>query len=81
MVAEANPNEPAAVVLKAFLACMPVSIVVYRFHIQNHFIIGLSLVAGVLLQALIPPRKKGMLLLLTAAIVYALFYSLMWKTN
>ncbi len=70
---------PVVPVLKSFLACIPVSIVVYGLKVRSHSIIGLSLIAGVLLQALIPPRKKGLLLLLSGSVLYTLIYFLLGR--
>lgn len=42
---------------------------------KHHALFGLTLIAGVLLQALVPPRKKGFLPALTFAIAFTVVYS------
>ena len=46
---------------------------------RHHLIGGLALIAGALLQALIPPRTKGLLPLLAFAVAWAVFYTFFWK--
>jgi hypothetical protein len=77
MDAESKSNGHGPAAIKVFLVCMPVSIVVYELHVKNHVIIGLSLVAGVLLQALVPPRKRGLLPLLAGTVIYTVIYALL----
>jgi len=76
MGAQSKPDENLMGTLKTFLAVMPLSIVLYGFHVKNHLVIGLACVAGVLLQTVIPPHKQRLFLLLTSAIVFTLVYSL-----
>ena len=79
MSAQSKTDENIVGALKTFLAIMPLSIVVYEFHVGNHLIIGLACVAGVLLQTVIPPHKQRLFLLLTSAIVFTFVYSLFGK--
>jgi len=48
---------------------------IYSFHVENHLLVGLSFIAGVLLQALIPPWKMGLVRMLTGTTLFALVYS------
>jgi hypothetical protein len=79
MGAQSKADENIAGAIKTFLAIMPISIVVYGFHVRNPLTIGLASVAGVLLQTVIPPHKQRLFLLLMSAIVFTLVYSLFGK--
>lgn len=71
---EATPS--ATIWLKVCVAVLP-SILVPRFNPPHeHLLFSLSLVAGVLLQALIPPRKKGLVLVLVLTSITAVVYFL-----
>ena len=62
--------------------CLPIILApIFGFRDLNrhHFEAGLALTAGVLLQALIPPRKKGLVPLLALAVAFTLVYTLFWK--
>ena len=75
MKAQASSDEYAAAAVKVFIGGLPSSIVIYRFHTEDHLIVGLSFVAGVLLQALIPPRKLALSRMLAAATLFTIAYS------
>ncbi len=76
MNVEAQSNSVhVASALKVFVACIPSSIVIYRFRVEDHLIIGLSSVLGVLLQALVPPRKLGLVRMLVATTAFTIAYS------
>jgi len=79
MGAQSKTDENLIGTLKTFLVLMPPAIVVYGFHVKNHLTIGLSYVVGVLLQAVIPPHKQRLFLLLTSTIAFTLVYSLFGK--
>lgn len=61
-------------IFKALLICLPGTILMELGHIHNHWLIGGALVFGVLLQALVPPRTKGLGRALAVAIVIAVLY-------
>src|SRR6266478_2504933 len=75
MEKQSSSDEHVAATLKVFVGCIPSSIVIYRFHVEDHLIVGLSAVAGVLLQALVPPHKLGLLRMLTATALFTIVYS------
>jgi len=70
-----SSSEHVAATVKVFVACIPSSIVIYRFRVEDHLIVGLSSVAGVLLQALVPPRKLGLVRMLAATTAFTIAYS------
>jgi len=61
-------------VLKVLVGILP-SMVVRELQMPHkRLLFSLSLVLGVLMQALVPPRKKGLLPLLVAASIIGLAY-------
>jgi hypothetical protein len=46
---------------------------------QHHLLAGLTVILGVLLQALVPPRRKLLLPLLALAVAFTVVYSVFWK--
>jgi len=75
MEQEQGANEQVAATLKVFVAFMPPSLMIYRFHVENRLLVGLSFIAGALLQALIPPWKMGLARGLTGVTLFTLVYS------
>jgi hypothetical protein len=79
---QASVNEDARLLLKVLVLFVPPTIAPYVFDTAtHHFLAGLSLITGVLLQALIPPRRKGLLLLLGFSVVFAFAYSVFVKPS
>lgn len=74
MEPESRTNEVAAT-LKVFVACIPPTLMIYRFHVENHLLVGLSSIAGVLLQTLVPPWRLGLVRMLTATALFTLVYA------
>ncbi len=74
MEREPRTNEVAAT-LKVFVACIPPTLLIYRFHVENHLLVGLSSIAGLLLQTLVPPWRLGFVRMLTATALFTLVYS------
>jgi hypothetical protein len=65
---------------KCVLLCLPSLVLQPLVDLRAHRLWGgFSFILGVLLQALIPPRKKGLLLLLTFAVGFTIAYSMFWK--
>jgi hypothetical protein len=68
--------------LKIAVLCIPtLAAPLVGFHdlSRHHLAAGIALIAGVLLQALIPPRKKALLPLLGLAVAFTLVYTILWK--
>jgi hypothetical protein len=74
-----SQKESVSTTIKMLLFCMPPSIAMYRFHVRNHAIVGLSWVAGALLQALVPPRKQRLIPILFVTIIAAAVYTFVLK--
>ena len=66
----------AAFAAKTFVGCLPVSIAIYRFHVTRPSYIGVALISGVLIQALIPPHKKGLIPMLVVAGIFVLIFTI-----
>jgi hypothetical protein len=66
-------------VLKVVVFSIPAIVVTEVAHSKNHVAIASSWVAGVLLQALIPPSKKGLLPSLGLTLVVGAAYVFLWR--
>lgn len=68
-----------AAMAKSILLCLPL-LVVQPFYDErsHHLVAGLAVIAGVLLQALVPPRKKLLLPGLVMAVAFTVVYGF-WK--
>lgn len=60
--------------LKVLVAILPAIVVRELQMPHKRLLFSLSLILGVLMQALIPPRKKGLLLSLVGASIIGLAY-------
>ena len=62
-------------VLKLTVLALPPTVLPRIFAAHERNVFGLSLVLGAILQALIPPRKNGLLIIAVVSVI-ALVYSL-----
>lgn len=67
-----------ATILKAFLLTLPVTFVVEIVHSKSRIAIAASWVAGALLQAAVPPARRGLFAVLALAVVLGAIYVLLW---
>jgi hypothetical protein len=65
-------------VAKIFVFCVVPLTVSEGFHLRNPVVTGLSFIAGSLLQALIPPRRRGLLVMLILSAAYTAI-ALLWR--
>jgi len=63
------------VVFKLFVLSLPATLLPYVRPAHGHTAFGLALVLGALLQAIIPPRRKGFVPLIAGTIIFTLIYS------
>jgi hypothetical protein len=61
--------------LKLFVLSLPATLLPFVRPTHSHLVFGLALILGVLLQAIIPPRRKGFIFMIVGAIVFTLIYS------
>ncbi len=61
-------------VLKVLVAIMPAMVVIELHMPHKRLLFSLSLVLGALMQALVPPRRKGLLSALVGASIIGLAY-------
>lgn len=61
---------------QVLVGCLPASVAIYGFHVENRLVIGLSWVAGVVLQTVIPPWNLELLRLLAVTVLFTLIYGL-----
>jgi len=65
---------------KAAVLAIPPSMATIYFPAERHqLVFALSMLVGVLLQALIPPRKKGLLALLSAVVAICTVNFILWR--
>lgn len=75
-----SDGELVSGILKVIVFSIAPTLVMLVLPVSSHRIMfGLSMFVGILLQALIPPRKKGLLSLLTIVAVFTVVYSMFWK--
>ena len=80
MAANSSRDDNVAGILKIIVFCTPPSIVPILWNVRTHrLIFGLSFILGVLLQAILPPRRKGLVPMLAVTVLFTLAYSLLWK--
>lgn len=65
--------------LKILVFSLPAIIVAEVARSKNHLAIASSWVAGALLQALIPPARKGLLPILGLVVVAGTAYVIFWR--
>lgn len=74
MEASSKIEQTVTSVAKAILFCMPVTLATEVFQVKSHFAVGLWLVVGSLLQALVPPRRKHLIPIVVLATAGAVVY-------
>lgn len=77
---ESNANdskEQIAIVAKLIVFGMISAVAIHVFH-ASYVVLGLSFVAASLLQALIPPRRKGLVPMLAISTLFTLI-ALAWQ--
>lgn len=75
MAPEGNTGPDFAGVVKIVVFVLPPTVLPRLFAAHERTVFGLSLVLGAILQALIPPRKNGLLIIAVVSVI-ALVYSL-----
>jgi hypothetical protein len=75
MPPKANTGPDFMGVLKIVVFVLPPTVLPRIFPAHDRAVFGLSLVLGAILQALIPPRKNGLLIIAVVSAI-ALVYSL-----
>jgi hypothetical protein len=66
-------------VLKVLLFTLPTTVVTEMTHVTSHVVIGSLWVAGAFLQAVVPPRKRGLIVWIVGATVAAGAYVFLAK--
>jgi len=78
-IGETGEQRPAysgiRILLKAVVFTLPATLLPYVRPVHSHTLFGLTLILGVLLQALIPPRRKGFVSLILCTVVFTIIYS------
>lgn len=64
--------------IKPLLICLPPVYVMEIGHVHNRLLVGGSWVAGALLQAAVPPARKGLVPTLIAAIIVGTLNAWLW---
>lgn len=64
--------------LKPLLICLPPVCVIEIGHVHNRLLVVGSWVAGALLQAVVPPARKGLVPAIIAAIAFGTLYVWLW---
>ncbi len=72
-----NGNEQIAILAKLIVFCMISAVAIHAFR-ASYVVLGLSFIAASLLQALVPPRKKGLVPILAISTLFTLV-ALVWQ--
>ena len=72
-----SPDEQIAVFAKLVVFCMIPAVAIHAFH-ASYVVLGLSFVVASLLQALVPPKKKGLVPILALSTLFTLI-ALGWQ--
>jgi hypothetical protein len=71
-----NSSSEIMVWFKLVVFALPVSVLPFIKPVNSHAQFGIALIVGALLQALIPPRRKGLVPILIGSVAFAIIYSL-----
>ena len=66
----------AAIIAKTCVVIAPATLLEFLMPVHSRLLYGLSLILGVLLQALIPPRRTGLAPTIIAVVIFTIVYSL-----
>jgi hypothetical protein len=72
---QSSTHSEIMILFKLFVLSLPATLLPYVRPAHGHTAFGLALVLGVLLQAIIPPRRKGFVPLIVVTIIFTLIYS------
>lgn len=73
-------EQDAVAMIKIAIFCLPVTVIqFFGAARKDHLIVGLTVIFGVFLQALIPPRKKLLVPLLILSVGFTMLYSVFWN--
>jgi hypothetical protein len=72
---QASTYSGVMIVFKLFILALPATLLPYVRPAHSHTLFGLALVLGVLLQALIPPRRKGLVPMIIGTVLFTIIYS------
>jgi hypothetical protein len=72
-----NGNERISILAKLIIFCMIPAVVIHAFH-ASYVALGLSFIVASLLQALVPPRRKGLVPILAISTLFTVI-ALLWQ--